>query len=329
MTLARLTPHEREFPLVIDSTMLSSMTCHRRWVWSYEANYTPFAGKSIDLMAGAAFAKGAEIMRTCFLLGSAEMTSISGAHLSFTTRPGDPEDALEAGVEALIQAYDQNTPAFNSPKTCDRMAGALEYYSTQFPLTDPEYGVISSIAGKPGVEWNFCVPLPVLHPDTGEPLLFAGRTDICLEIFGGRYLTDDKTTTRLGDSWVKQWDMRGQFAGYTWAARQLGIQIDGTLVRGTSILKSKYECKQALVDQPQWKCDEWLAATVAKLEMAKLYYYEHSLDGNPRPTVIPAFGEPCNEYGGCEFKRFCMVKDHAGWLEDNCAERNWDPLDRH
>jgi len=316
----------RQFPSVIDSTMLAALQCHRRWVWAYELNYTPFEGKSIDLMAGAAFAKGGEVMRLCYLTGRASITSISGRELVFETEPGDAEDALEAGVTALIHSYDPNTPAYDSPKTCDRMAGALEFYASQFPLTDPEYGTIPMVAGKPGVEWNFCVPLPVSHPDTNEPLLFCGRTDLILDVFGGRYLTDDKTTTRLGDSWVKQWDMRGQFAAYAWGARETGLDVTGTLVRGTSILKSKYECKQAIIDQPQWKVDEWLEATCAKLEMAKVYY---TMLQDKYPNGIPAFGEPCNEYGGCEFKKFCMVKDHEGWLADNCVARNWNPLERH
>lgn len=317
--------HERSFPSVIDSTMLSALQCHRRWTWSYERNYTPHGGKSIHLMAGAAFAKGLEVMRLAFLTGHASCNTLTGKELTLECIPGDREEALECGVHALIQAYDPNVQ-HDTAKTLDRMTGALEYYADQFPLDDPEYGSIATIAGKPGVEWNFCVPLPVLHPDTGEPLLFAGRTDVILEVFSGLYLTDDKTTSSLGDAWTKQWDMRGQFAGYAWAARQLGIPINGSLVRGISILKTKYGVAQAIVDQPVWKTDEWLHATVRKLEYAKQLYLHR---GEPGCEPVPAFGEPCNEYGGCEFKGICMVRDHDGWLEDNCVARDWNPLERH
>jgi hypothetical protein len=231
-----------------------------------------------------------------------------------------PQDALVLGLEALMLAYDERVE-HNTAKTLDRMCGALEYYAEHFPLDDSEFGVISTISGRPGIEWNFAVPLPVAHPVTNEPLIFCGRTDVILDIYNGRYLTDDKTTSSLGASWPAQWNMRGQFAGYAWAARELGIRCDGSLVRGISILKTKYDHAQAVVHQPDWKLDEWLAATCNKLELAK-QMFAHSIE-------IPAFGEACNEYGGCEFQSICMVRDHSQWLEDNFVARDWNPLERH
>jgi hypothetical protein len=161
----------------------------------------------------------------------------------------------------------------------------------------------------------------VLHPETHAPLLYAGRLDVVLDIYSGRYLTDDKTTSALGYSWPAQWDMRGQFTGYAWGASELGIQIDGSLVRGVSILKTKYDHAQAIVHQPRWKLDEWKRATCDKLQ--------HAIELYHRGIEIPAFGEACNEYGGCEFKSPCMVRDHIEWLNANFVERNWNPLERH
>lgn len=317
--------HTRSFPSVIDSTMLSALACHRRWRWSYEENYSPHEGKSIDLMAGAAFAKGAEIMRLCYLQGHASMRvpKADGTHklIMFVSRVGDPDDALASGIEALIYAYDNNAPDMGSVKTCDRMCGALEFYADRYPLDNLDCGTIPIINGKPGVEWNFAVPLPISHPDTGEPLIFSGRTDMILDIFGGRYIEDDKTTKSLGPKWTSQWDMRGQLVGYTWAARQCGLTINGAIVRGVSILSRGYDTEQALIDQPDWKCEAWLQASVAKLKHA-IELYRAGLE-------IPAFNDECNSYGGCEFKKFCLVKDCNGWVADNCTERNWNPLETH
>lgn len=318
--------HTRSFPSVIDSTMLSALACHRRWRWSYEENYSPHEGKSIDLMAGAAFAKGAEIMRKCFLLGRASVIVADPrggepATFRFECEIGNAPEALECGIQALIYAYDSDTPDMGSVKTCDRMCGALEFYADRYPLGSPAHGEIPVINGKPGVEWNFAVPLPIAHPDTGEPLIFSGRTDMILDIFGGRYIEDDKTTKALGPTWSKQWDMRGQFVGYAWAARQSGLEIAGSIVRGISILKNGYDTQQMLVDQPDWKCEAWLQASVAKLKHA-IELYRAGLE-------IPAFNDECNSYGGCEFKKFCLVKDCEGWIADNCTERNWNPLETH
>jgi hypothetical protein len=322
--------HERKFPEVVDSTMLSTLTCPRKWVWSYERNYTAFGGKSIHLMAGAAFAKALEVMRRSWVDGKID-EEITDAN--FTPLEGQPprkirlsgevrsaSDALHFGLQALMLSYDESV-IHDTAKTLDRMCGALEFYADSFPIDNPEFGTVSSISGKPGVEWNFAVPLPVLHPDTGEPIIFCGRLDVILDVFGGVYLTDDKTTSSLGITWPQQWDMRGQFVGYAWAARQYGLRVDGSLVRGISILKTKYDKAQAIVPQPEWKQNEWLASTVSKLEHAKRLYAQ--------AVDYPVFGEPCNEYGGCEFKQPCMNRDHDGWLDSNYVARNWNPLERH
>ena len=332
--------HERSFPSVIDSTMLSTLSCHRKWVWSYERNYTAHGGKSIHLMAGGAFAKALEVLRLGWLNKSVDGIEITGHEIdpetgekekyTFRGQVNSRDDALHYALQALMLSYDESVP-HDTAKTLDRMCGALEFYADSFPVDNPEFGVISVIHGKPGVEWNFAIPLPVLHPDTGEPLIFAGRTDVILDVYGGRYLVDDKTTSSLGAQWANQWDMRGQFAGYAWAARELGIRTDGTLVRGISILKSKYDKAQALVPQPDWKLDEWLGAATAKLEFAITQYkkskYAEAYGGVN--NGVPAFGEACNEYGGCEFKQPCMNRDHDGWLDSNYVERNWNPLERH
>lgn len=324
----RLTEHEREFPPVIDSTMIAALACHRRWTFAYEENFTASEGKSIHLMAGAAFAKGLEVMRMSYHQGYYdrpiyEVDPQTGVRHQVRTErhtANNTQDALVLGLEALMLNYDDSIE-HNTAKSLDRMCGALEYYAEHFPLDDSEFGVISDISGRPGIEWNFCVPLPVLHPTTSEPLLFCGRTDVILDIYNGQYLVDDKTTSSLGASWPAQWNMRGQFAGYAWAAGELGIRVDGSLVRGVSILKTKYDHAQAIVHQPEWKLNEWLVGTCEKLENAKRLF--------ERRVNIPAFGEACNEYAGCEFSSICMVKDHRQWLDDNFVSRNWNPLERH
>jgi hypothetical protein len=311
--------------------MIAALACHRRWDFAYQQNYIPDARKSIHLMAGASFAKGLEVMRLAWSQGYYDQP----VYRNYVDEAGNDQreldyhehcviestdDALQLGLEALMLAYDESVE-HNTAKTLDRMCGALEYYASVFPIDDPEFGTLSRINDRPAIEWNFCAPLPVLHPETNEPLLYAGRLDCILDAYGGRYLTDDKTTSSLGASWANQWDMRGQFVSYAWGASESGLQIDGTLVRGISILKTKYDHAQAIVHQPRWKIDEWLASTCEKLRYA--------IDLYRRGINVAAFGEACNEYGGCEFKTVCMVKGHQEWMNANFDQRNWNPLEHH
>jgi PD-(D/E)XK nuclease superfamily len=281
--------------------MLATWRCPKKFKLAHLQRYGA-AGKSIHLIAGGAFAKGLEVARLAYCHGK------------------PPEEALLLGTTALIEEYGDADSAGTS-KSLDRMVGALEFYFSRYPL-DADPARIARIVGTPAVEWSFALPLPFNHPETAEPLLYTGRTDAIVEFVGGLYGLDDKTTSSLGESWSKQWTLRSQFTGYAWAARTLGIPFQGVLVRGVSILKTKYDTAQAIINQPDWKIDRWVEHRNHVIgEMLKAYstgYFDAALD------------ETCNEYGACTFKSVCEVSPalEAQWLETNFVENEWSPLSK-
>lgn len=292
---------ELRFPPVLDATMLAAWGCPKKFQLAHLHRYGH--EKSIHLIAGAAYARGLEVARRAYWNGS------------------PPDLCLMEGTKALIIEYGDAICPPEEAKTCERMIGAMEFYFDQYPLeTDPAR--IATVGGVPAVEWSFGLPLPFSHPDTGEPLLFAGRTDALMDFAGGLYALDDKTTKQLGVTWPKQWELRSQFTGYAWAARELGLKLAGTLVRGVSILKTKYDHAQAIVNQPEWKIDRWVAhrdhVIRSMLDAYRTGYFDHNL------------GEVCNEYGGCGFKPVCAVppEDQPSWLATNYIETEWNPLMR-
>lgn len=293
-------PTEPRFPPVIDSTMLASFACPAKFWRSYIHRYSSSANKSIHLIAGGAYAKGLEVARKAYFDGA------------------DPEEALLLGTEALIIDYGDADPGITA-KSLGRMVGALEYYFHVYPL-DTDDARIATIGGVPAVEWSFGLPLPFTHPDSGEPLLYAGRTDMLCDFAGGLYALDDKTTSQLGASWPRQWELRGQFSGYSWAARELGIRLAGTLVRGLCILKTGYNHSQAIVNQPDWKIDRWVAH--------RDHIISQMLESYRSGTYHFALNEECNSYGGCTFKQVCNVppEHQATWLDTNYVEHEWNPL---
>jgi len=212
------------FPAVWDSSMLATLrSCPQKFALEYLQNWKP-KRESHHLRAGAAFAKGLEVTRRRFY---AESQS--------------PDTSIQAGIGALLAAYGDFQPPDDSPKTAARMAGALEFYFAKWPLgSDP--AVPATLGDRLGIEFSFATPLPLNHPSTGEPLMYCGRADMVADFAGGRYVEDDKTASQLGASWSRQWDLRSQFTGYCWAARVAGIAVQGVLIRGISILKTKYDC---------------------------------------------------------------------------------------
>ena len=297
-----MSPHP--FPEVIDSSMISAFrACGQKFNLEYLQHWRPKT-LSVHLHAGKAFAEGLERARRAFYEEGKSET-----------------DAVALGFGALLTAYGDFECPEDSAKSADRMAAAYEYTMSQYPVTDPSIAApILLPSGKRAIEFSFVEPIDYLHPVTGQPLLFCGRFDMIVNFGGGIFGEDDKTTTSLGASWSKQWDLRSQFTAYCWGAQQGGLPLQGFLVRGTSILKTKFDTQQAITYRPSWMVERWYAQLlrdVARMEASwRAGTWDYNLD------------ESCNAYGGCVFRRVCLSKDQETWLRQDFEKRKWDPVRR-
>jgi len=291
-----------QFPHTIDSTMLSTFrSCPQKYFRQYLEHWKP-REESVHLVAGKAFAEGIEKARVAFYVDRQSA-----------------EDAVLTGLQALLESYGNFEPPRDSAKTADRMAGALEFYFSQYPLDAIGGAKPITLAGnKRGIEFSFAEPLPFNHPVTNDPILYTGRADMVADFAGGVYVYDEKTTSSLGPSWAKQWEHRSQFTGYSWAARQAGIPVSGSVVRGVSILKTKYDTQEVITFRADWEIERWLRQVVSDLERLKLQWergwFDYSLDG------------ACNDYGGCSLATVCKSKEPETWLPVYFTKRVWDPL---
>lgn len=294
------------FPSVVDSTMLATFrSCPQKFFRMYCEHWKPQA-ESVHLVAGAAFARGIEVTRR-----------------TFYEEGETPQDAIALGLQALIQAYGDFEPPEGSAKTLSRMCGAFEFYFDQYPL-DPKSGAIPVDlgGGKKAVEFSFAEPLDFRHPESGDPILYTGRADAICSFAEGVYVTDEKTTSQLGASWSRQWDLRSQFTGYCWAAREHPNipRVTGVLVRGISILKTKYDTAQAITNRSDWEIDRWVHQVNTDLaRMADCWeqeYWDYNLD------------HACAEYGGCPLAIVCKSPEPEVWLPMYFEQRIWNPLER-
>lgn len=311
------------FPTVWDSSMLASLKrCPQHF---YKQNIWNWRSKedSVHLVAGGAFAKGMEVARNAFFCGVYEVPRVVNKNVEWTKESGpagNAEDAIAAGLQALIAHYgDFQCPA-DSAKSLERTCGAFEFYFSNYPLALDVDPPIVLPSGKRGIEFNFVEPIELLHPETEEPLLYCGRMDAILEAFGGRFICDEKTTTSLGATWSRQWELRSQFTGYKWGCKQNGIAVDGVLVRGVSILKTKYETQQAVSYRPEWQVDRWYTELLDWINDAisawKTDRWRYNLD------------DSCSNFGGCSFRQACANQDESEWLKLNFTRKHWDPITR-
>lgn len=179
------------FPQVIDSSMLSAFrSCPYKAYLGYIEHWKPHF-PSVHLIAGGAFAKGIEIARKAFY-----------------EQGRNQEDSEALGLLALVENYGSFECPPESAKSLERMCGALEFYLSNYPLGSDGAEPITLPTGRRGIEFSFLEPLDLMHPTSGDPLLFSGRADMVASFAGGVYNFDEKTTTQLGAKWADQWDLR-------------------------------------------------------------------------------------------------------------------------
>src|ERR1700743_2691742 len=290
------------FPHTIDSTILSTFrSCPQKFYRQYVEHWKPLA-QSVHLVAGGAFASAIEAARSALYV-----------------RGESSADAEAAGLTALIKHYGDFQCPPDSAKSLERMCGAFEFYLFNYPLGADGATPITLASGRRGIEFSFAEPLGVAHPVTGDPILYTGRSDMIAERFGtGVWIYDEKTTSSLGASWGRQWEMRSQFTGYTWAARRQGIKTAGAIVRGVSILKTKYDTLEVPPHRSDYQNGRWEEQTNRDIERMircwKEGYWDWSLDG------------ACTDYGGCSFVDICKISDPDAWLPSKFEQRVWDPL---
>ena len=295
-------PHS-DFPELIDNTAREQYNlCPQKFFRSTIQKLAPDT-PSIHLHFGGAYAAGLEAMRNAYYV----------EHQS-------ERDALGVGIKAATVFFGDCVPPEKSNKTYDALCGALVSYVDEYPLsTDAVKPLIHN--GKAAVEFTFATPIPsCYHPVTGNPLLYGGRFDFLGEFQSGNYVVDDKTTSQLGQSWNKQWELNSQFTGYVWGAQQSGIEIAGAIIRGQSILKNGYGHAQAIIYRPQWQIDRWMDSLFEDVQnMIKDWeakYYKYALGG------------ACANYGGCEFLQLCNKQSPDEWIQAQYRIHLWNPLNK-
>lgn len=296
-------PSPLPFPELIDNSALSSFKkCPTDWYYSSLRSLTSMGG-NIHLHAGGAYAAGLEAGRKAFY-----------------DEGLDEEISILAAIKAFTLFWGPDKIEHESAKSYDRMLFALIEYFCQYPLADDIIKPFRLATGKGAIEFTFALPIPeVLHPTTGQPLLYGGRFDMLAEREGVLFVEDDKTASQLGSQWNRNWTLDSQFTGYCWAARYFGYPVSGAIIRGVSILKTGYGHAQAIVYRPEWQIARWYEQLVHQLKLMIAYwqqgFYPLALDKHA-----------CNSYGGCGFTKLCESPNPESWIETEYEPRVWNPI---
>lgn len=292
-----------KFPKVVTWSQIAAFhKCPQLFNWSELLGIQP-AKKSPHLHAGAVFAAALETLRQTYFV-----------------RKKSPKDALQEAIRIVFSQWGEQDPATPTHKSLLSILGAVEAYTNRFPLN------FETLIPQQ-IEFSFAVAIPsVLHPVSGEPLIFCGRLDALVKAANGcLYGFDDKTTSRLSSS--TQWDISGQFTGYIWALRQLGIHCDGFIVRETC-LKRPYTFNEFLVQRTEEQIDRWytgflvtLVTMAARFRMVQELADELNLTSGLFPLIS---GYDCTF---CPYLPLCTASSPFDLLPSYQRGR-WNPLTR-
>ncbi len=140
------------------------------------------------------------------------------------------------------------------------------------------------------------------------------------EYMSSLWVVDEKTTTRLGPSWIKSFTMRGQLLGYCYAAREFGLPVNGFIVRGLSFLRDYYGHAEVVEVVPDFRLNQWREQIeIDAAQMVASWKAGH---------FSKAFGEACNAYGGCSYRRLCDKENWKEWWQQHYEVDYWDPMSK-
>lgn len=293
------------FPINFSYSMLSDLwQCEMFWYRKHCQRLTGMY-RSGDLIAGGLFASACEVTRKAYFNDGI-----------------DEETAIEMGYEHILCGEDTT----DDLKTNERMAYTFKKYFKKFRL-ESTLTPCKLVDGSHAVEYSFVFDTGIAHPEIeGQNIYFKGKLDGLYErLHQGkgikRYVLDEKTTksvrritgTKLIDMVAEEDEYRtsGQFIGYHWAARQLGVKTESTLIRRVPIGVNFEEAYEIEIPITDFMIENWVKTTFTKIEeLVEKYKWIKATDkAIPQDAFYPVYNSNCNSYRKlCVFADGCIEK---------------------
>jgi hypothetical protein len=310
-----------DFPEVWDSTIRASFAnCMRKGYWEFIRNLRK-SESNIDLLFGSAFAKAMEVARKSYYVHGRPAYAAQIDGIIAATNIWEREN----GDEVVPHKGDA------ANKTYAGLVDAIDSYFQRWPLDTDELRPLALPNGELFIEKTFAFPIDgTAHPRTGKPIIYGGRLDM-LSVWKDADLcigVDEKTTTRLGDSWSNRWLLRAQFTGYCKGAEIYGYRVRHFHIRGIGIMKNDIAFAENIQTRKPWQIDSWLSQTRRDINRAiRTYqrmclepelglhtYWDQNLD-----AVCTLYNKPCS------YIDLCASEKPERWIH-NYDDVVWNPL---
>jgi hypothetical protein len=274
----------------------------------------------------------------------------SAIHLALETRYSvyknrQPDDALLNLQAAVIEKHFESSPQEDSEdhRNANWAIEVIKKYNEIYH-TEP-FNILSDPNGKALIELPFALPLFDYVPSqpiegmsvSGTiPVIYTGRIDLPVMWDKSYWIVDNKTASRLGQSYFDEKQMSAQQLGYCWAFGTLtGLPVQGFCINAirTSAQPAKPKggieewWRETLQRQrynvtPQ-QLTEWKSNTIKLVEE---FFYHYEKDFFPQKTAWCG-----GKYGKCQYFGVCSypVESRPGILASSEYQDNtWSPLNK-
>jgi hypothetical protein len=219
----------------------------------------------------------------------------------------------------------------------------IDAYCTTYPVDAQIYELPN---GLPALEIPFAVPLgtfegpngvtlrvkhsdgsSTLEPFKSLPVIWTGRIDRIIQQPAGIYLLDHKTTSIMGPTFFRDFELSSQFMGYTYAAQQLlgktitGCVIDAIGIRQPTKTGKAIELQRHIVSYTPEQIAEWTNDTMLALQT----FLNNLTNGYVPKATKWCFGK----YGACQYIDVCTLPANQRATMLSTADYKpvtWSPL---
>lgn len=217
---------------------------------------------------------------------------------------------VEASVELFKSQYQEDLER-DDKRTLEMGEWILRNYASKY--AQQPWKVVKS-------EFPFTIDLP--HGNK-----FIGRIDKIIEWDGMLWCVDHKTTSQLGAQYFKMAEPNSQFAGYTYAAKQLGFPVVGTVIDAMLVAKGLLKSDSRAKLTPLARFDAHYSDEMLEEWLAWAIHTQADIRTDEEKQVWNPNFDACTYYGECKFRKVCKeipaLRERI--IEMDFKVEAWDP----
>lgn len=235
---------------------------------------------------------------------------------------GNPQMSLAERTRYAISAFDDWIDQEYDPlRTRGRAIEIFSKYIDRYPRETFE------------IKANEIPVESLLYEDANYCFWLIGKIDLLVSMFDFLYGVDHKTTSQLGDSYFKHYDLSMQMTGYTWYLRKTyGDSVQGMLINAISTAKTAGTGKVKAFDRAltcrtttDLKLYERTTVPIMMDITKRTVRYKECPTPETRDIQFYPNYNSCTNYGSCDYRELCLQHVSESYLQEKFIERIWDP----